>query len=197
MCSGASSAILALPRLLELLVLRNIAGSINLLLTQNARKFISAASLRALPRMQVISSLAELIEEGGRRHTEIARASAVAVVVPATGNLIGKLANGIIDDDVTTILSVYERPLLVFPAIHPVTAQKKFFLRNIDQLRNDGNIVVGPVKGYSMTDGAYYDSVGPMPEPEKIAMLIEYAVRSGVDRLNDIVRNQVSLETYG
>lgn len=186
LCCTGSSALVGLTDILSLFFIRNIASRINLVCTRSALSFFDFDKLEADTRINVFRTIEGLEGRCGRTHTDIARASQIAVVVPATANIVGKLANGIVDDPVTTILSVYDRPIVVFPAVHPVTFRKRFFSRNLAQLKEDGYVVIGPVKGNSLTDNIRYNEYGAMPGPERIVALIERAAREGVDALKTV-----------
>jgi phosphopantothenoylcysteine decarboxylase/phosphopantothenate--cysteine ligase len=109
----------------------------------------------------------------------MAKKAALAAVVPATANIIGKLANGIVDDTVTMMLSVFQGPILVFPAVHPVTMSKKSVRRNLATLAEDGFEVIRPVEGYSISEKGRLPMPGAMPQPEVVAAHIERRVRFG------------------
>ncbi len=88
----------------------------------------------------------------------------------------GKLANGIFDDPVTTFLSVFTKRTILVPAVHPDVLQNKAVARNFSQLERDGYIFCGPVKGYSLSERRERTELGAMPEPEAVVAFVEYVM---------------------
>ena len=185
-CATGSSAVIGLPEILRLVLLRGFVARVNLVLTFSTQQFVDDDTLAFDERISLVRELSDLQRLQLRSHTELARSAAAAVVAPATANVIGKIANGIVDDPVTTILNVYGRPILLFPAIHPITFRKKSFQRNLDTLVSDGHVVLGPVKGNSLSDNTRYDEYGAMPGPERVVAMIERAMRLGVQDLSSV-----------
>jgi phosphopantothenoylcysteine decarboxylase/phosphopantothenate--cysteine ligase len=94
------------------------------------------------------------------------------VVAPATANIIGKMANGIGDDALSTLLLSFRKPLFVCPAMNTQMMESAALQRNIETLRRDGAIILDSPAGELAcgTTGA-----GRMPEPEEIMQALSTA----------------------
>jgi phosphopantothenoylcysteine decarboxylase / phosphopantothenate---cysteine ligase len=172
-CVGGSIAAAGVPRLLQILLERGTARGISIVLSERSGHFVAARTLAVLTGSPCVVDLFEDAEKGRATHVDLARKCQAAVVVPATANLVGKLANGIADCTVSTVLSVFGGPVVVVPAVHPTTAKKPSFLRNLAQLEADGYTILGPVDGYSVSEGTRELGPGAMPGPEDVASFIE------------------------
>ena len=98
-------------------------------------------------------------------HIELARDADLFCVAPATANIIGKAANGIADDLLSTLILSFEGPLLFAPAMNETMWKKLAVQRNVRQLIEDGAVLIGPESG-RMSCGE--TGCGRMSEPEQI-----------------------------
>ncbi len=125
--------------------------TVQTVVTKNAEKFITKTTLSALSGRQCFSDMFDNIdlqtENGNFKHIDLARDFDVFLVAPATANVIGKFANGIADDLLTTTYLSFDKPIIVAPAMNTRMWQHKATVRNIDLLRSDGVNLVGPVEG--------------------------------------------------
>ena len=149
----------------ELLRLLTKAGArVRVIMTANARWFVGPGTFQALSGLPVCTSV---FEEGDAsiRHIDWARETDLAVIAPATANMIGKLANGIADDAVTTMLLVVTAPVVLCPSMNTNMYHSRAVQRNLDVLRSDGYSIVEPGAG-DLACG----TVGPgrLPEPPQI-----------------------------
>lgn len=164
--SGGISAYKAV----ELLRLLTKAGAVvDVAMTPNATRFVGVETFRALSGRPV---LVDLFDEASGRgtgrvmpHLEPAEAAQLAIVAPATANVLAKLAHGIADNALLTALLSVTAPVLVAPAMdsdmwrHPATQA------NVELLKSRGVHVVGPVSGELARR-----NVGPgrLADPEEI-----------------------------
>jgi phosphopantothenoylcysteine decarboxylase / phosphopantothenate---cysteine ligase len=122
-------------------------ATVQVVMTAAARQFITPLTLQALSGQPVCTDLFDLGLESQIGHIQVARAAQLAVLAPATANLIGKMAAGIADDYLTTVLLATMAPVLVCPAMndkmyaHPVTQ------RNLQTLRTLGYHILEPESG--------------------------------------------------
>ena len=180
-CVSGSIAAVAVPEILQLILRRKLARNISVALSHTSRAFVGEAALAVITGNRCIVDLTEEALSGHAAHVELARSADAAIVVPATANVIGKLANGIVDDTITTLLSVFTKTVVVVPAMHPATYRKAFMRRNIEQLRADDYFVLGPVIGNSMSERSRAVEVGAMPESHVIVGYLEHVLRFGVE----------------
>ena len=175
--SSAGIAINLLPDLIAALRLR--AAEIDAILTPNAARMVSPLFVSALTGKRVYSD--GLSADAGWEvpHIKLVKEAAAFVAAPATANLVGKLANGIADDLVTTAFVACRAPRLVCPAMHPDMWRDPIVQDNIARLRQHGVIIVDPVFGTCSTGET---GVGAMAGPEMIVNAIEVALGFGSKR---------------
>ncbi len=154
--------------LVRLLVKRG--ASVNVVITENAKKFITPLTCQTLSVNPVIESTFDTIHGAEIKHITLPDEANAFVVAPATANFIGKLTSGIADDFITTISLAYTRPILIAPAMNVHMYENKIVQRNISTLRKFGHIIIEPREG-SLACG--YEGKGRMEEPEKIVEVIE------------------------
>lgn len=135
-------------------------------MTKNAEKFVGKQTLAALTKSPVLDDLWEETVIDKISHIELADWSQLALVVPATANIISKLANGIADDAVSTTLLATASPIMVVPAMNTHMWEKSAVQRNITTLIADGVEVLTPAIG-RLAEG--YSGKGRMPEPKEIS----------------------------
>jgi phosphopantothenoylcysteine decarboxylase / phosphopantothenate---cysteine ligase len=159
---------------LELIRLLKRQGvGVRSIMTSAAAEFVTPLSVASLTGEKVHSELFDLTDETEMGHIEFSRAADLLVVVPATADLMAKMAHGHANDLASTTLLATDKPVLIAPAMnvrmwnHPATA------RNLAQLKRDGVLVVGPNDG-EMACGEY--GPGRMAEPDEIVAAITAAL---------------------
>jgi phosphopantothenoylcysteine decarboxylase len=116
---------------------------VRVIMTGNATHFVGKITFEALTGKPV------RIDEydTGMAHIEIKNIASVFAVVPASANIIGKMANGIADDLVTSTYLANTSPVLVAPSMNPGMYTHKAVQRNLQILKSDGVHIVSPDKG--------------------------------------------------
>ncbi|TGL56005.1 phosphopantothenoylcysteine decarboxylase [Leptospira kemamanensis] len=116
---------------------------VRVIMTANATKFVGKITFEALTSKPV------RIDEfdTGMAHIEIKNMASVFAVVPASANIIGKMANGIADDLVTSTYLALTSPVLVAPSMNPGMYLHPAVQRNLKTLEADGVHIVSPDKG--------------------------------------------------
>jgi len=165
---------IAAYKALELTRLARKAGlAVRPILTRAGAEFVTPLSLAALAEDKVYSELFSLTDEAEMGHIELSRSADLVVVAPATADLMAKAANGLAGDLATTTLLATDKPVLMAPAMnvrmwtHPATQ------RNLERLKADGVLVVGPDEG-AMACGEY--GPGRMAEPPAILEAVQQAL---------------------
>jgi phosphopantothenoylcysteine decarboxylase len=116
---------------------------VRVIMTENATHFVNPLTFEALSGKPVLIN-----EYGhGMPHIDIKNHAAVFAIVPATANTIGKIANGIADDLVSSTYLALSCPIIVAPAMNPNMYAKKSVQRNLDTLRDDGVHIIEPMEG--------------------------------------------------
>lgn len=142
--SGAISAYKALE-LVRLLV----KGEATVLpvMTSSAQEFITPLSLSTLAKNLVSTSLFERGSDVSINHIELAQKSDLIIVAPATANVIGKIASGIADDPLTTIIMAAACPVLIAPSMNDRMWENPIVKGNVEGLLSVGYKFVGPGEG--------------------------------------------------
>lgn len=136
---------------------------VRVVMTAAAQKLIAPATLAALTKYPVLTSLWD--SKSPIPHIELADWTELAVVVPASADIIAKMANGIADDAASTTLLATSATKVVVPAMNSHMWAAPATQRNLNQLKDDGVIVIEPVQG-RLAEG--YSGKGRLPEPEEI-----------------------------
>jgi phosphopantothenoylcysteine decarboxylase/phosphopantothenate--cysteine ligase len=169
---GISGGI-AVYKACELVRLLTKAGAkVQVVMTENATCFINPLSFETLSQRKVHSSL---FEKGTNPliHIELADKAELLVVAPATANIIGKMANGIADDLLSTLYLATKAKTLVCPAMNVNMFSHPALKQNLETLRKRGVRVLEPETG-ELACG--WEGKGRLPEPDLILEACEYAL---------------------
>lgn len=140
-------------------------------MTENACRLITPKSFEAVTNSAVYTSLWAPSEEHKSTHINLVEWADVVVIAPATANIIGKAANGICDDLVSTILCVcWQKPTVLAPAMNDCMWENPAVQRNVEAVRKMGLKIIGPERG-RLACGT--EGVGRMAEPQEILEHIE------------------------
>ncbi|MBP2057875.1 phosphopantothenoylcysteine decarboxylase/phosphopantothenate--cysteine ligase [Lactobacillus colini] len=143
---------------------------VRVVMTENAEHFVAKQTLAALTKYPVLDNLWVESEQAKISHIELADWSELALVVPATANIIAKLAYGLADDAASTTLLATSSPILVVPAMNSHMWSKPSTQRNISQIKADGVKVLEPVVG-RLAEG--YSGKGRMPEVSQVLAWVD------------------------
>ncbi len=151
--------------LVSMLVQRG--GRVTVAMTRAARRFVGRTTFEALSGRPVATSLWR--GGGSVPHIALGQSADLIVVAPATANILGKLAGGIADDLVSTLLLGAEAPVLLAPAMNARMWRHPAVQRNVAFLRDAGYAFTGPEEGWQACR-----AVGPgrMAEPQTICAQI-------------------------
>ena len=163
------------PELVRQLV--QAGAEVEVVMTAAAAEFVAPLALQVVSGHPVLSDLFDRSEGAEVRHVSLARSADLALLAPATANLLGKLAHGIADDPVTTVFLAVSAPTLIAPAMNDAMWQHPAVGESVERLVSWGYRMVGPEEGF-LAEG--YAGVGRMSEPETIvAALAEMAAAPG------------------
>lgn len=143
-------------------MLQKAGHQVRVAMTKSATKLIGPATLASLTHYPVMTDLWAPSTKGEIPHIELADWADYSLVVPASADIIAKMANGIADDPVSTTLLATPSPVVVVPAMNTHMWQQPATQRNIARLIQDGKIIMQPVHG-KLAEG--YVGDGRMPEP--------------------------------
>jgi len=126
--------------------LRQAGAEVFVLMTENAKKFVSPLTFRSLSHNPVIT---RVFSKSDQRfpHLALAENADLLIVAPATANFIGKAANGVADDILSTTFLSVKCPVLIAPAMNTAMYENKLVQENIERLKRAGVLFLRPKKG--------------------------------------------------
>ena len=154
--------------LTRLLVKRGF--DVRVTMTPGALQFVTPLTFQTLSGNPVATETFDLTQESQIGHINLADSAAIFVIAPATANIIGKIAAGIADDLLTTVLMATQAPVLIAPAMNIHMFQNPILQENLRKLRRIGYHILDPDEGYLACG---YEGKGRLPDPEKIVEEIE------------------------
>jgi phosphopantothenoylcysteine decarboxylase/phosphopantothenate--cysteine ligase len=139
--------------------------SVQVVMTRGAAEFVTPLTFQTLSGKPVASETFNLSQESEIGHIRLADAADLFVIAPATANVIGKIAGGIADDLLTTVIMATHAPVLIAPAMNIHMYENPILQENLRKLRRVGYHILEPDEGYLACG---YEGKGLLPEPEKI-----------------------------
>jgi phosphopantothenoylcysteine decarboxylase/phosphopantothenate--cysteine ligase len=136
-------------------------AEVHVVMTRNAQAFITSLTFQTLSGNPVTTELFNLIAESEIGHIALADRAEVLVIAPATANIIGKIAGGIADDMLTTIVMATQAPVLLAPAMNVHMWENPICQENIQRLRSRGYHFIDPEAG-ELACG--YEGIGRLAE---------------------------------
>ncbi|MBM6613657.1 bifunctional phosphopantothenoylcysteine decarboxylase/phosphopantothenate--cysteine ligase CoaBC [Desemzia sp. RIT804] len=159
-------------------------AEVKVAMTSAATEFITPYTLQILSKHDVYTDIFDEKDSANVSHIHLADWSELAVVAPATANIMAKMANGIADDFATTTLLATTAPIFIVPAMNTHMLGNAATVRNWKQLEEDGHFIMEPDTGF-LAEG--YEGKGRFPEPENIVETIQ----------SFLLRNQQDLPLTG
>lgn len=142
---------------------------LQVVMTASVQEFIGQATFASVLHKPVLTDMWARTNQGHVPHIELADWTELAVVVPATANIIAKMANGLADDTATSTLLATTAPKLVVPAMNNHMWANQATQRNLALLEADGVKIMEPDEGL-LAEG--YAGKGRMPAVESIVAII-------------------------
>lgn len=127
--------------------LRKDGATVKVIMTQHAMQFVQPLSFETLSGNRVITDLFDRDFEYDVKHVSLAKEADLFVIAPATANVIGKLANGLADDMLTTTYMACKAPKLICPAMNTNMYEDDHLEENLNDLKKKGAIIIEPVEG--------------------------------------------------
>ncbi len=142
-------------------------------MTRNAERFITPLTLQTLSGNKVASNLFDLSSESEIGHIKIADEADTVVVAPASASFIGKIASGIADSLLTTVILATRAPVIICPAMNSNMYSNSIVKENMEKLKRHGFIIVEPGEG-DLACG--WTGRGRLAETETITLEIQKAI---------------------
>ena len=150
--------------------LRKLGASVHVIMTENARQFITPLTLETLSANPVVYDTFERPATWEVEHIALAKRAEVFAIAPATANILAKMACGIADDMLSTTVLATKAPVLVAPAMNTGMWTAPATRQNVETLRQRGVHFVGPEAGFLACGD---EGSGRMSEPAAIVGAIE------------------------
>lgn len=140
-------------------------ANVRVIVTESASHFVSSLSLQAVSGERVSTDLLDEDAELGMGHIELAKWADIMLIAPATANTIAKLAHGLADDLLGTVVLATTAPILVAPAMNQQMWLAQITQQNCQRLADLGMGLLGPAAGEQACGDVGY---GRMLEPEEL-----------------------------
>ena len=127
--------------------LKKEGANVKVIMTQHAMEFVQPLSFETLSGNRVITDLFDRDFEFDVKHVSLAKEADLFVIAPATANVIGKIANGLADDMLTTTYLACKAPKIVCPAMNTNMYENEQFEENLQKLKKKGVHIIEPIEG--------------------------------------------------
>ena len=178
-------------------LLKKKGYNVKVVMTENATKIIGPLTLETLSRNRIYVDMWDSNPHYEVEHISLADWADVVLIAPATYNIIGKVANGIADDMLTTILSAVSirKPVFFTLAMNVNMYENPILKENIDKLKSFGYRFIDAEEGLLACN---YSAKGRMSDPEDIVEEIErYSIFSKIENFDTALKGKKILITSG
>ena len=162
---GITGGIAAYKSVEVLRLLQKAGADVRVVMTRNAEWFVGRMTFEAISGHPVFIEMFGEQSDPHMRHIFWAETADAVVIAPATADIIGKLANGIADDALSTFMMAVTAPKLICPSMNTHMYESPAVQRNLQTLQDDGYTIVAPGAG-ELACGTV--GAGRLPEPEQI-----------------------------
>jgi phosphopantothenoylcysteine decarboxylase/phosphopantothenate--cysteine ligase len=122
-------------------------ANVHVVMTRNAQEFVTSLTFQTLSGNPVVTDPFTLVEDQKIGHIALADQAELIVILPATANIIGKIANGIADDFLSTMVMASKAPILFAPSMNVNMWENKALQKNIQTLLERGYDLIEPGEG--------------------------------------------------
>lgn len=150
--------------------LSQAGATVQVILTAGAQKFVTPLSFQAISRQPVYVDTFDELDPRKIQHIDLADWADLFIIAPATANIIGKYANGIADDMLSTTLLATTAPVYIAPAMNVDMYQHPAVQDNLALLAKRGTHFIDPNEGYLACG---YTGKGRLAEPEEIVAYLQ------------------------
>ena len=162
---GVTGSIAAYKSAMLASLLVKQGADVTAIMTKNGTNFINPITFETLTGNKCLVDTFDRNFEFQVEHVSLAAKTDLAIIAPATANFIGKMANGIADDMLTTTLWACRCPIIVAPAMNTRMYENAIVFDNLEKLRKYGFVVVEPASGKLACGDV---GKGKMPEPDTL-----------------------------
>lgn len=151
-------------------------ANVKVIMTENACQFITPLTLEVLSKNKVVVDTFERSDVIDVKHISLAK-SDLFLIIPATANIIGKVANGIADDMLSTTIMATHAPVIFAPAMNDGMFTNPIVQNNLKKLKEYGYKIINPVVG-NLACG--YNAIGKLPKNEEIIDYVKVFVKEKI-----------------
>ncbi|MGM0378248.1 MAG: bifunctional phosphopantothenoylcysteine decarboxylase/phosphopantothenate--cysteine ligase CoaBC [Bacillota bacterium] len=151
--------------------LKKLGANIDVIMTKNATKFVTPLTFESMSQNKVISDMFEKVVYWDIEHISLAKKADIFAIIPATANVVGKIANGIADDMLTTTVMATNAKVLIAPAMNTNMYNNPIYKLNEEKLKKFGYDFIKPGSG-RLACGDKGD--GKLASSKKIVKKIKY-----------------------
>ena len=194
---GVTGGIAAFKSASIVSLLKKKGYNVKVVMTENSTNIIGPLTLETLSKNRVYVDMWDKNPHYEVEHISLADWADIVLIAPATYNIIGKVANGIADDMLSTILSAVSlrKPVFFALAMNVNMYENPILNENIDKLKTYGYRFIDTNEGLLACN---YEAKGRMKEPEEIVDIIErYNITSKIDNFRDALKGKKLLITSG
>ena len=194
---GVTGGIAAFKSASIVSLLKKKGYNVKVIMTENATNIIGPLTLETLSKNRVYVDMWDKNPHYEVEHISLADWADIVLIAPATYNMIGKVANGIADDMLSTVLSAVSlrKPIFFALAMNVNMYENPILNENIDKLKTYGYRFIDTNEGLLACN---YEAKGRMKEPEEIVDIIErYNLASKIDNFRDALKGKKLLITSG
>lgn len=150
--------------------LTQAGASVKVMISASAREFVTPLTFQALSRHDVYTNTFDEKDSAVIAHIDLADWADIVLIAPATANIIGKVANGIADDMISTTILATEAPVWFAPAMNVHMYAHPAVQKNMNTLLSFGYQFIEPGEGYLACG---YVGKGRLEEPETIVNYLQ------------------------
>lgn len=151
--------------------LRKAGANVDVIMTKSATKFVTPLTFQEITGNPISCDMWEKVHTWNVEHIALAQKADLILIAPATANMVGKLANGIADDMLSTTVLASLAPVFLAPAMNTNMYNNPIFQRNLQTLRQVANYnIITPAEGHLACGTS---GIGRLPEPADIVRTVE------------------------
>lgn len=148
-------------------------ADVHVIMTENATKFINPITFETLTRNKCIVDTFDRNFSFEVEHVSLGQKADIMMIAPASANIIGKLANGIADDMLSTVALAMRAPIYISPAMNTAMYENRIVQDNIEKCKSYGMHIIDPAEGFLACRDI---GAGKMPEPEELLSYIMHEI---------------------
>jgi len=166
--------------------LKSLGAKVEVVMTRNAVRFITPLTLQVLSENAVHVEMFEPVTDYEVEHISLATRADLILIAPATANILGKVANGIADDLLSTVIMATKAPVVFAPAMNVNMYENPIVQENIAKLKGKGYHFIEPEEG-RLACG--YRGKGRLANLQKILTRVEEILQTSKERKKKAWRN--------